>query len=522
MRLSVRAGIFMALMVSVLHSPNTFADKTAPNLIVIMADDLGYADVGFNGCRDIPTPHIDSIANDGVRFSSGYVAYGVCGPSRAGFMTGRYGQRFGFERNPLYRPNDPNMGLPTNETTIADALSGVGYRCGVVGKWHLGAHKNLHPLKRGFHEFFGHLGGGHVYFPEELTIRESADAKDEGQSYRTWILHNHAPVQTTGYLTDEFSDAAVRFVRSSSEQPFFLFLAYNAPHTPLQASDKYLSRFPDLEGKRKTYAAMVSAVDDGVGRVLQTLHELKIEDNTLVFFLSDNGGPTTKNGSRNTPLRGNKGDVWEGGYRVPFAARWPTVLPRGHVYDHPVSSLDIFATIAACNDIETDPDRPLDGVNLIPWVTGLNPGPPHDAIYLRQFDAQRFAIRSGDHKLVIPFGKATPQLYNLKEDIAETTNLVAHDPDRVQSLQSSLDSWTKELVEPRFAGLKTAQKAQQDEASDAGKDSNSDAEAQKARYFSKHPEADTNKDGKLTWPEYKVYRARFESAPKKLTDKRED
>ncbi len=448
-----------ALITAVFISPRAHAERVAPNLIVIMADDLGYADVGFNGCRDIPTPHIDSIANDGVRFSSGYVAYAVCGPSRAAFMTGRYGQRFGFERNPQYRPNDPNMGLPTDETTLADALNGAGYRCGVVGKWHLGAHETHHPLRRGFHEFFGHLGGGHVYFPEELTIRESADAKDESQSYRTWILHNHTPVRTNGYLTDEFSSAAVRFVQSSGEQPFFLFLAYNAPHTPLQASEKYLARFPDLEGKRKTYAAMVSAVDDGVGRVLQTLREMKIDDNTLVFFLSDNGGPTTKNGSRNRPLRGNKGDVWEGGYRVPFAARWPAVLPKGQVYDHPVSSLDIFATIAACNDIKTTPDRPLDGVDLVPYVTGQKPGPPHSAIYLRQFDMQRYAIRYGDYKLVIPSRESAPQLFNLTEDISESTDLAASKVDRVQTLQKNLDQWTSELIEPRFSGLRQLQES---------------------------------------------------------------
>ncbi|MCP4785797.1 MAG: sulfatase-like hydrolase/transferase [Fuerstiella sp.] len=428
------------------------ADK--PNLVVIMADDLGYADVGFNGCEDIPTPHIDSIAADGVKFTNGYVSYAVCGPSRAGFITGRYEQRFGFERNPQYRPDDPKMGLPTEETTIANSLGKVGYRCGVVGKWHLGANDVHHPLERGFHQFFGHLGGGHRYMPEELTIKESTAATGEAESYRTWILNNHTPVKPTKYLTDQFSDAAVTFVSSNKDKPFFLFLSYNAPHTPLQATTEYLNRFPDItDKKRKTYAAMVSAVDDGVGRVLGKLREFKMEDNTLVFFLSDNGGPTTKNASRNTPLKGDKGSAWEGGYRVPFAARWPGGLPKGKAYRQPVSSLDIFATIAALSGAPIDPQRPLDGVNLVPYVTGKKIGPPHEAIYLRMFDSQKYAIRSGDHKLVIPARNVKPQLYNVTADVSESTNLASGNPEILDELKQNLDAWTRGLVEPRFPGL---------------------------------------------------------------------
>lgn len=210
-----------------------FAAESPPNPIVIIADDLGYADVGFNGCKDISTPNIDSIAAKGVKFTSGYVSYPVCGPSRAGLMTGRYEQRFGFERNPLYDTKDPNMGLPVSETTIASALKKVGYHFGAIGKWHLGAHPTLHPLSRGFDEFYGHLGGGHRYLPEELIIQDSMAAKNEPESYQTWILRNHEPVPPTKYLTDEFSDEAVSFVKLNHAKPFFLYLAYNAPHTPL-------------------------------------------------------------------------------------------------------------------------------------------------------------------------------------------------------------------------------------------------------------------------------------------------
>ncbi len=430
-----------------------------PNLIVVMTDDMGYADVGFNGCKDIPTPNIDRIAKNGVRFTSGYVTYSVCSPSRAGFMTGRYQQRFGHERNPRYKPNNPDMGLPLSETTIADALGKVGYRCGIIGKWHLGAHESLHPLNRGFHEFFGHLGGGHRYFPEELTIQDGTTVDSEEGSYRTWIVRNREPVKPANYLTDEFSDEAVRFVERNKAKPFFLFLAYNAPHAPLQATEEYLARFKHIaDKKRQTYAAMVSAVDDGVGRMLDKLEELKLEENTLVFFLSDNGGPTSANASDNRPLRGGKSEVWEGGFRVPFAAQWPGRFPAGATYGQPVSSLDIFATIAALANAPTDPKRPLDGVNLLPYLTGQKEGVPHDVLYLRKFDQGRFAVRQGDWKLVIPGDGQDPQLYDLGKDLGEKNNLAGKNPEHVQQIDALRKKWNAQLVEPVFEGLLTKEK----------------------------------------------------------------
>lgn len=425
-----------------------------PNLVLIIVDDLGYADVGFNGCTDIPTPHIDSIAEQGVRFTSGYVTYAVCGPSRAGLMTGRYPQRFGFERNPQYRPGDPNMGLPLSEETLAAVLKKAGYTSGVVGKWHLGAHPTLHPLRRGFDFFYGHLGGGHRYFPEELHIRDSYAAKDEPESYRTWILRNDEPVEPNQYLTDDFSDAAVEFVEANKDQPFFLYLAYNAPHAPLQATEKYLARFPDIQDrKRRTYAAMVSAVDDGVGRVLDKLEELGLDDNTLVFFLSDNGGPS-KNGSSNGPLRGYKGDAWEGGWRVPFALRWTDHVPAGVSYDPVVSSLDIFATIVSLAEAPINPQRPLDGVNLIPYLDNRKTTVPHKAIYLRKFDQKAYAVRMGDFKLVMPAGQnQQPVLFNLAKDIAESRNIFSDYRKTVEEIERLRFEWDAQLIEPRFLGL---------------------------------------------------------------------
>ena len=426
-----------------------------PNMIVVMCDDLGYADVGFNGCKDIPTPQIDSIAENGVKCINGYVAYPVCGPSRAGFITARYPQRFGFERNPQYQPNDPGMGLTRNEKTIAELLRPAGYHSGIIGKWHLGAHiPTSHPLKRGFDEFYGHLGGGHTYFPEKLTIRRSQDAKDESESYRTWLLKNYEPVPPRKYITDDFSDEAVAFIERNRDWPFFLFLSYNAPHTPLEATDKYLNRFPAIkDNKRKTYAAMVSAVDDGVGRVLKELKRHGLEENTIVAFLSDNGGPTTKNASSNAPLRGNKGDAWEGGFRVPFAIQWKGKLPTGSSYENPVSALDLGATIAALSGAAVSRNKPLDGVNLIPFLNGKNKSKPHDTIYLRQFDRNRFAVRDGKEKIIIPWKGASPSLYDLSSDIAEENDLAKERPERVQEIDELRKKWNKQLIEPTFLGL---------------------------------------------------------------------
>jgi len=248
MKLLIKASILASIIGSI--SPvQSASPERPPNLIVIMTDDQGYADVGFNGCKDIPTPNLDSIAKNGVHFPNGYVSYSVCSPSRAGFLTGRYEQRFGHERNPKFQPGNPQSGLPLSETTLADALGKVGYQSGIIGKWHLGAHPDLHPLKRWFNEFFGHLGGGHCYFPEELTLQITDQAKSETDSYKLWIMRDQTAVKTTHYLTDEFSDEAVRFVERHKAEPFFLYLAYNAPHSPQQASEKYLARFPDIKNE---------------------------------------------------------------------------------------------------------------------------------------------------------------------------------------------------------------------------------------------------------------------------------
>jgi arylsulfatase A-like enzyme len=331
-----------------------------PNIVLVLADDLGYADLGFQGAKDIPTPNLDRLAAGGMRCTNGYVSHPFCSPTRAGLMTGRYQQRFGYESNPYYDTSGTVQGLPLTETTLPQVLRESGYSTGQIGKWHLGFTPQHHPLRRGFAESFGFLGGGHDYFKAQ-----SGNANE----YMMPIERNGNVVNEKEYLTDAFSREACAFVRRHAKDPFFLYLAYNAPHTPQQASKEYLDRFANItDPKRKLCAAMVSAMDDGVGRLLETLRELELESDTLVFFLSDNGG-LEENGTQNTPLRGTKGQVNEGGIRVPFIMRWPGQIAAG-TYNQPVISLDIFPTAVAVAGLTLKPavrDK-LDGVNILPYL----------------------------------------------------------------------------------------------------------------------------------------------------------
>jgi arylsulfatase A-like enzyme len=414
-----------------------------PNILFIVGDDMGYADVGFNGCQDIPTPNLDALAKSSVRFTNGYVSGPYCSPTRAGLMTGRYQTRFGHEFNPGGENTDNDLGLPTSETMIPARLKSAGYVTALTGKWHLGSEPQFQPQKRGFDEFFGFLGGAHDYFNEK------------------GILRGNEPAGNGQYLTDAIGMEAVKFIEAKKGSPWFLYVAFNAVHTPMQADDARLKKFQSIaDEQRRKYAAMMFAMDEAIGKILKTLEGSGQSQNTLVAFISDNGGPTMKgvtvNGSVNKPFRGSKRTTLEGGIHVPFLLRWPAQFKAG-VYEQPVIQLDLTATALAAAGVDTSSAK-LEGVDLKPHLTGTPTKPPHDALYWRF--GQQMAIRRGDYKLVRYDSNAdtntgmggqpvtSAKLYNLKTDAGEANDLAAKEPAVVKELQAAWDAWNEKNVEP--------------------------------------------------------------------------
>jgi len=443
----------LTIALSCLLVTNAHAESKSgqPNVLLIVGDDMGYADVGFHGGTEIPTPHLDSLAASGIRFTNGYVSGPYCSPTRAGLLTGRYQQRFGHEFNPRDEgAGNSGHGLPLSEITIANRFKTAGYATGLVGKWHLGSNPKQHPQQRGFDEFFGFLGGAHTYFD-----RKNAE-----------VVRGKTRISEPEYLTDAFGREASAFIERHHKEPFFLSLAFNAVHTPMEANDERLAKFTSISRKpRQTYAAMLSAMDDAVGTVMASLRTWKLEENTLIFFISDNGGPTMKgttvNNSSNDPLRGSKRTTLEGGVRVPFVIRWKGKLAPA-VYDHPVIQLDIQPTALAAAGIEIKADWKFDGVNLLPYLQDVSRGQPHETLYWRFGDQN--AIRHGDWKLVqydrnvdsFPTrGVTEPRLYNLKEDIGEARDQAEKQPEKVRELKALWQTWNKELVDPLWGGDST-------------------------------------------------------------------
>jgi len=420
-----------------------------PNVVVLVADDLGYADISLHGSKEVATPHIDSIAKNGVRCTSGYVSCPYCSPTRAGLLTGRYQQRFGHEFNPqLLSQGGAGQGLDPREVTIANRMKDAGYATALIGKWHQGEEDKFHPLNRGFDEFFGFLAGAHNYLMTDDTTY--------GPIYR-----GKKRVEFTGHLTDVLAREASAFIDRHQKQPFFIYLAFNAVHTPLQPPEEALKKFADIKDPmRRACLAQTAGLDDAVGVVLAKLRAAGLEEQTLVFFLSDNGGAIGKfaaNGARNTPLRGSKGDTWEGGIRVPFLVQWKGKLPAGKVYDQPVIQLDIQPTALAAAGVAVKPEWKLDGVNLLPYLQGKETATPHAALYWRF--GEQMAIRMGDWKVVKPdlapgkqFGNIAkePLLFNLADDIGEQKDLAAAQPERVKSMLAVWEKWNAELAKPAW------------------------------------------------------------------------
>jgi arylsulfatase A-like enzyme len=413
-----------------------------PNIILILTDDAGYADFGFQSNRLIPTPHIDRIAREGVAFSNAYMTGAVCSPSRAGLLTGvnqaEFGHVYNFIKGVEYTIPVDSFGLPVSQRLVGQYLQPLGYTTGIVGKWHEGFAKRFYPNQRGFDYFWGFLWGSNGYF--------TGSAKQ--------VEENTHPVAADSipYMTDAIGNASLAFIRKHAREPFFLYVSFNAPHTPMQAKPEVLEKFRGRfasEG-RSINAAMTYSIDENVGKILDQLDSLHLLDNTLILFTNDNGGQVTHSFADNYPLRGMKGDVYEGGIRVPMALMWLRAVKAGSVCATPVSSLDFLPTfLTAAGE---DPHRypRLEGMDLISLVRKRVDSPRPFYWYV---GLDRGAMRLGDYKLICNPG-TRPELYNLKTDIGETVDLYGREPGTEARLEALYRQWKSNLPAPGWIPVK--------------------------------------------------------------------
>ena len=473
------------------QGPAETLEKRKPNIIVILADDMGSNDITFNGggVADgaVPTPHIDSIGHDGCNFPLAYAGNATCSPSRAALMTGRYPTRFGFEftgvpinfarvvalnmGNPFHKaiyhherekdvPPFQTQGLPTSEITIAELLSEAGYHTVHVGKWHLGETEKFHPERHGFHESLGFLAGGSMYDdPQNANVVNAKQSFDPIDSF-IWaaqpsgVRFNGGPVfKTDGYMTDYLTDEAIAAMEANRTRPFFMYLAYNAPHSPLQATKADYDALPQIESHPlRVYAAMIRNLDRNIGRVLEAIREKGLENDTLVIFTSDNGGANYLGfEALNKPYRGWKATFFEGGLRVPFFMRWPGRLPKGESVAAPVSHFDIYATAAAVAGVRVPSDRVLDGKNLIPFIEKTEIGQPHEALYWQSGNYR--TIRTADWKLQVDGTRKKQWLFHLADDPTEQHDLAESNPAKVAELAAKLATIYAEQTTPLWPAL---------------------------------------------------------------------
>jgi arylsulfatase A-like enzyme len=447
---------FLFFILAVLLSAPLSAESTKPNVIVILVDDLGYADLGIQGAKDILTPNIDSIAKNGIQFTQGYVSCPYCAPSRAGINTGRYQTRFGFEYNEPLPEDGKKFGLPLSEKTLGDWFKAEGYKTFAIGKWHLGYSKDLLPPLRGYDEYYGSLSGASSYFLPQRFM----DSRKQGKPEKI--------TDPDFYTTEAYGERAVEFIKQHKGSPYFLYLAFNAVHKPMEARQTHLDRFPHIEDPiRKTFAGVLSALDDAVGRVLTTLRETQQEENTLIFFLSDNGAAGKRlgwDGSYNGIFRGAKCEVWEGGIHIPFFIQWKGRLPSGKVDHRPIISLDILPTAIAAAGGKIADDWKIDGVNLLPFLESNNTAAPHDHLCWRL--GPQWAIRQGKWKLIQGFDESfdslphttklqinlytvtQPLLFDLDDDAGEKKDLAAENPDKVAELIQLYQKWNAANRDP--------------------------------------------------------------------------
>lgn len=418
---------------------NSFG-QSKPNIILILADDLGYADVGYHGGKEIPTKNIDYLASTGTYFTAGYAMAPVCAPSRAGMLTGRYQNRFGFEDNPdgpFRQTKEVKPGIPLDELTIGELLHREGYKTAWIGKDHQGKYEEFMPYNRGFDFFFGFNNGASSYFVKD--------------NKKQMLLKGNKPVKNeSGYLTDAFGREAIHFIKRNKDKPFFLYVPFNAIHGPLQAKPKDLKLFNNIvDEKRRTLAAMHYAMDRNIGKIIDEVKAQNLEENTLIIFYSDNGGKPNDNHSYNYPLKGQKGEVLEGGIRVPFLFRWKGKIKENKQLDFPIAAIDIFPTIMSAINSTTILDKKLDGIDLMPYLTNKKVAPENREIYWRFL--YQWAVRNNEWKLMKLKDKNELELYHISEDISESKNVVKDYPDIAKELKNKFDSWSEEMMKPQWS-----------------------------------------------------------------------
>jgi arylsulfatase A-like enzyme len=459
-----------------------------PNIVVLVCDDLGKYEVSAYGAEHVQTPNIDRLAASGVLFDEGYVTAPTCAPSRAGIMTGRVQNRFGFESQMMEfyptnmieylsgkyivntedwvlasKPQYPSewqvhrQGVPPTEINLAEALGKYGYHTGLVGKWHLGISRHHLPLERGFDYQYGFHGAFSLYAPEQHWnkvvnyVGESFSTRYQWESGRYGdgaITRMGKEIREEQYLTFAIRDEAIGYIERQQQEPFFLYCAFSAPHVPFQAPVDYYCRYAHVEEENKqVYYAMISALDDAIGAIHQRIIDLGLEEQTVIYLLSDNGGATYTGATDNGPLKGGKLMQFEGGLNVPFMVSWPGHIPAGQRFADPVSSTDIFATSLALAGGTLPEDRPYDGVNLMPYILGENAeAAPHEQLFWRCDHI--WAVRDGDYKLILSTRDGWAELYDLKTDKSESINLAEDMPDLLAKLRDMHQQWqSNELPE---------------------------------------------------------------------------
>jgi len=471
------------------QSLKTFQTKS-PNVVLIVCDDLGKYEVSAYGVDHIQTPHIDQLGREGVIFQEGYVTAPTCAPSRAGLMTGRVQNRYGFETQIMEfyptnmieylsgkyivktddwvlttRPEYPSewqvhkQGVPPTEINLAELLNGYGYHTGITGKWHLGASRHHLPWERGFDYQYGFNGAFSLYTPEREWnkvinyVHESFSTRYQWESGRYGegaITENGKEIREEKYLTFAIRDKAIEFIRNSKDldNPFFLYCAFSAPHVPFQAPVDYYCKYEHVEDENKrVYYAMISALDDAIGDLHHAIKEMGLEENTMIFLLSDNGGASYTGATDNGPLKGGKLTQFEGGINVPFMMKWKGHIPEGIRYEEPVLSTDIFTTVVQNVGAKLPADREYDGVNLLDYVNGKSDIPPHEQLFWRADHI--WAIRDGNYKMILSTRDGWAELYDLKKDKSETINLKDQMPELFEALKEKHKEWQDKNLPPK-------------------------------------------------------------------------